>query len=69
MTDMTNEPHWDLIAGPWRIERNDKMQFRIVRGNAEIGVEALCSASGRPSSFKTWPGAQRALKALQRQGA
>ena len=52
----------------WRIERNSKMQFAVVR-EANGTHEVLCSASGRPSSFKTWAGAQRACAAANRRDA
>jgi hypothetical protein len=48
--------------GSWVIERNHKMLFCIARLTAD-GKEFLCSASGRPSSFKTYAGARRALAA------
>jgi len=44
----------------WRIERNAKMQFCVVRDTSE-GKEWRTSASGKPSSFKTWRGALHAL--------
>lgn len=49
----------------WRIERNQKHHFAVVRDMPE-GKEFRCSASGKPSSFKTWAGAQYALRELSR---
>jgi hypothetical protein len=47
---------------PWRIARNAKMQFCVERDVAPRRKEFVLSASGRPSSFKTWAGAKRALR-------
>lgn len=43
----------------WRIERNHKMQFCVVR-DTPAGHEYVSSASGKPSSFKTFEGALKA---------
>ncbi len=48
----------------WRIERNHKLQFCVVR-DTEDGREFVTSAGGKPSSFKTWAGAQRALRGAE----
>lgn len=55
-------------ATQWRIARNEKMLFCVVRDTPE-GREYLRSASGKPSSFKTWAGAQRACKAANKTAA
>lgn len=49
----------------WRIERNHKMQFAVVRTTAD-GREVLTSASGRARSFKTYAAAVRACDAANR---
>lgn len=49
--------------GPWRIERNHKLQFCVARETAE-GKEFRESAGGKPSSFKTWAAADRVRKSL-----
>jgi hypothetical protein len=48
----------------WKIERNHKMHFCVARNTPE-GKEFVTSASGKPSSFKTWAGAERARKAAE----
>lgn len=63
MTDNT-----DLALHMWHIVRNNKLQFAVVRDTPEEGREVLRSASGKPSSFKTWAGASRACKALNLSG-
>jgi hypothetical protein len=45
----------------WRIERNRKEQFCVVR-DTEDGRDYVTSANGKPSSFKTFDGARRALR-------
>ena len=50
----------------WRIERNHKMQFCVVRDTPE-GREVLKSASGKDSSFKTSAGARRARDRANRE--
>lgn len=47
----------------WRIERNTKMQFCVVRDTPE-GKEFQLSAGGRPSSFKTWRAAEHIKRRL-----
>ncbi len=48
-------------ATDWRIERDNKMFFRVVR-TLEDGPEFIRSASGKVSSFKTYEAAKRAVK-------
>lgn len=50
----------------WRVERNHKMHFCVVRDTPE-GREALKSASGKDSSFKTAAGARRARDRANRE--
>lgn len=52
----------------WRVERNHKMHFCVVRDTKE-GREVLKSASGRDSSFKTSAGARRACDRANREAA
>lgn len=58
---------WLLIeqpaVNPWRIERDAKLFFCVVR-NGEEGREFVRSASGRVSSFRTYKAAQRARAAI-----
>jgi hypothetical protein len=56
-----------VYPGPWRIERNHKMHFYVVRDTQWL-KEYVTSASGRPSSFKTWAGAQRAMRRAEAEG-
>lgn len=51
--------------GQWRIERNHKMQFCVVRDTSD-GPEYVSGASGKPSSFKTYAGALKARTAADR---
>jgi hypothetical protein len=52
----------------WRIERDNKLFFRVVR-TLEDGPEFIRSASGKVSSFRTYAAAQRALKRAERMEA
>lgn len=47
----------------WRIERNEKLQLRVVR-DAPQGREVRRSAGGKESSFKTWAAASRCMRRL-----
>jgi hypothetical protein len=55
----------NVVTTEWRIERNHKMHFCVVRDTLE-GREVLKSASDRDSSFKTIAGAQRARNRANR---
>lgn len=47
--------------GPnWRVVRDAKQKFAVARERNGV-IQYLRSASGRPSSFKTWLGARRAM--------
>jgi hypothetical protein len=50
---------------PWRIERDAKMFFCVVR-DGDDGREYVRSASGRVSSFRTYKAAVRARAAIGR---
>lgn len=50
-------------TGAWKIERNAKMQFAVARETVQ-GKEFRVSASGKPSSFKTWSAASRVMRRL-----
>lgn len=50
----------------WRIVRNHKAHFAIVRDTPE-GREVHRSASGREASFRTYAGAQRQCRRLNKQ--
>lgn len=52
---------------PWRVERNHKMQFCVARKDEDGEREVLRSASGRESCFKTWAGAQYAMRKANRE--
>lgn len=53
----------NTIFSPWRIERNAKMQFCVVRDTAD-GREFRQAPSGKASSFKTWAAASRVMRSL-----
>lgn len=64
LRSMETKPEQQMeTTSAWRIERNHKMHFRVVRDTPE-GKEVLRSASGRDSSFRTYRGALRACAPL-----
>lgn len=52
---------------PWRVERNHKMHFRVVRMNEDGVLEVLQGASWRDRSFDTRAGADRACRKANRE--
>lgn len=67
--DIQNPTATEVAPGPWRIGRNHKLQFCVLRDLPKGGTEYRTSASGKASSFKTWSGADRVHKALVKEAA